>query len=120
MKPLSWKKKVQLTKEYRGKPKIKVTDFQSAVRACEQQCAKNIRKELNAKNAERYEIGRYFIIEQNASDHKLRYNYDYVGKIMRGEIKPKCRKNKLRFYAIMKNKYGSVKRWRMLKAVRDD
>lgn len=120
MKPVSWKKKIQLAKEYKGKPKIKVTDFQSAIRACEQQCAKNFRKECNARISEKYEIGRYFTIEQNASDHKLRYNYDYIGKIMRGEIKPKCRKNTLRFYAIIKNKYGSVKRWRMLKAVRDD
>ena len=111
MKPLSWKKKIQLTKEYKGKPKIKVTDFQSAVRACEQQCAKNIRKELNAKTAERYEIGRYFIIEQNASDHKINYDYEYTGKILRGEIKPKCRKNTLRFLFLIKRKYGSVKKW---------
>lgn len=115
MEKISNVQRNKLYQKYKGKPKIKVTDFQSAREACEQQCGKNYRAELNRQVSERYFYNRYFDIEQNQSDRKIARNYEYIGKLIRGEVKPKCYKDKLRFMFLIKKKYGSVKNWHSTK-----
>lgn len=119
MRKLTVREQKELQKEYKEKRKqnIKVTDFESAVERCKQKFVQNIHAEKRKYRSDRWFKQRYNSMYHNAADRKLEYDYRYIGKILRGEIKPPCANSVVRFHAIMRSKYGSVRHWHSLKAL---
>jgi hypothetical protein len=65
----------------------------------------------------RREYLRYCCFEYNASDRKYSYNYKYLGKILRNEIRVQSAEKQKEFIAKMRNKYGSVRAYHSLRSL---
>ena len=88
---------------------IHVDDFQSAVERCKQQLCRNIQRQKSEQARKHFDNLRYTEVGYTSADRKIDYNYEYVGRVLRGEISPPSAKSTKRFVSVMKKKYGSVK-----------
>ena len=88
---------------------VKVTYFESAQLRCKQilyEQHKKKRAEQKRKLRQKPEV--------------RQKEYEYQGKLLRGEINPPCAEKKRQFVAVMTSKYGSVAGYHDAKAIKED
>ena len=110
MKTITTNQKKEIINKYRNTEDIEVTDFQSALERCKQQLCRNEQKRKLEYARRRFMEQRYsFCGAITPADKKVVYNYNYIGKIMRGEINPNCSKKTIKFIFAMRRKYKALR-----------
>lgn len=121
MKTLTIKQRDDIVKQYKNTEDIKVTNFQSALERCKQQLCRNEQKKKREYIRRRFIEQRYsFGGASTPADKKVAYNYNYIGRVMRGEINPECAKKTIKFIFAMRRKYKALRFYHDFKAIGDD
>lgn len=88
---------------------VKVTDFESAQLRCKQMIYEQHKKKLAEQKR-----------KQRQKPEVRQKEYEYQGKLLRGEINPPCAERTRQFVAVMTSKYGSVAGYHDAKVISED